>query len=152
MSPITTAESFLQALPVLRELRSHLGEDKECLAMWEAMSKQSDYQLLALYTTVSESSEEPHQCVGLMGYRILTDFVHGRHLYIDDLVVTSKCRSQGFGERLMREAQSIGKAHGCVLLRLSTGVDNARGKSFYEKCKMSLRAVVYKQLIAQTKP
>jgi len=37
-----------------------------------------------------------------MGYRLLHDFVHGRHLYIDDLVVTSRLRSSGLGAELLK--------------------------------------------------
>lgn len=38
---------------------------------------------------------ENEKILALMGYRILYDFVRGRHLYIDDLVSVEK--SKGYG-------------------------------------------------------
>lgn len=80
-----------------------------------------------------------------MGYRVLCDFVHGRHLYIDDLVTDENIRSKGYGATLLKEAEKIAQENGCTNLRLCTGIDNDRGKTFYEKNNWNLRAVVYKK-------
>lgn len=83
-----------------------------------------------------------------MGYRIITDFVHGRHLYIDDLVTSEEVRSQGHGATLLKYAEAMAKQKGCSNLRLCTGIDNEGGKRFYEKNSWNLRAVVYKKKLS----
>ena len=73
---IGNAEQAKSIYPVMAEMRTHLSENR-FLELWQK-ARQEGYQLVGLYSAEA--------CLGLMGYRILTDFVHGRHLYIDDLV------------------------------------------------------------------
>ncbi len=80
-----------------------------------------------------------------MGYRILFDFVHDKHLYIDDLVVASSLRSQGFGKQLLDFAEVEARRLGCRGLRLCTGVENEGGKRFYERSGWAPRALAYKK-------
>ncbi len=82
-----------------------------------------------------------------MGYRISYDFVHGKHIYVDDLVTSENHRSQSYGAMLLKHAEDLAKEHNCTNLRLCTGIDNDRGKRFYERNLWSLRAVVYKKKI-----
>lgn len=128
----------LQVLPVLQELRENLDADS-FLQLLEAAKRESGYQLLGAY--------DNDRCLGLMGYRVLTDFVHGRNLYIDDLVTSQEHRSQGLGSHFLERAKHIAKLENCARLRLSTGVQNERGREFYEKNGWDLRAVVFKTQI-----
>jgi len=132
---IETEEQAVQVFPVMRELREALDVDG-FLNLLEAARRESGYRLLGAY--------ENDQCLGLMGYRVLTDFVHGRHLYIDDLVTSKERRSQGLGSHFLERAKHIARLEGCGRLRLCTGVANERGKRFYEKNGWDLRAVAYK--------
>lgn len=122
--------------PILHQLRPEPSQTEAEAIVREAHDA-SGYRLYGVF--------EEETCVGLVGWRILTDFVHGKHLYIDDLVVDSNQRSRGIGEEILAAAESFARAQGCTGLRLCTGVDNARGKSFYEKCGLSLRAVAFKR-------
>lgn len=122
--------------PLLRQLRDHLPEE-ELWAIYQAAKKESGYALWGAF--------EGEDCLGLMGIRILTDFVHGRHLYIDDLVVAENARSKGIGALLLAEAEALARKEGCKQLRLCTGIHNDRGKTFYEKNGLELRAVAYKK-------
>ena len=45
-----------------------------------------------------------------MGYRFLHDYVHGKHVYIDDLVTTAAIRSQGAGAKLLKYAEMIAES------------------------------------------
>ena len=76
---------------------------------------------------------------------MLHDFVHGRHLYIDDLITDPRLRSRGYGAQLLRHAEELAPTLGCHNLRLCTGIENERGKGFYERAGWKLRAVVYKR-------
>lgn len=87
------------AFPLMKELRTHLTFD-EFVKLYDAAQKADGYTLVSVF--------EENQCVALMGYRILHDFVHGKHLYVDDLVVTEAKRSQGLGENLKRSNNELG--------------------------------------------
>ncbi len=89
--------------------------------------------------------ERKRQIVAIMGYRILYDFAHGKHLYIDDLVSTEGQRSKGLGAHLLNYAEDLAKQLNCKGLRLCTGIKNEMGKKFYERNGWSLRAVAYKK-------
>lgn len=89
--------------------------------------------------------EAENEILAVMGYRILHDYVHGKHLYIDDLVSTKSYRSEGLGAKLLVYAEELAKELGCKVLRLCTGIDNELGKKFYERNGWSLRAVAYKK-------
>lgn len=133
-----SAEDLKAAFPLMKQLREHLNETQFVDLVQSAM-RDSRYQLLAFFP---DNGSGP--CQGLMGYRILTDLVHGRHLYIDDLVVDEKSRSHGLGAKILAKAKEIARAENCKRLRLCTGADNDRGKNFYERNGWKLRAVVYK--------
>ncbi len=123
---------------LLKELRPHLTFDSFRETLFEAQ-KTSNYQMTGI--------EDESGLVALMGYRILHDFVHGKHLYIDDLVSKESCRSKGYGTILLSHAEEIARLNGCSNLRLCTGIENEAGKKFYQKNNWNLRAVVYKKKI-----
>ncbi len=121
---------------LLKELRPHLTLVSFKKIFSEAQ-KSSSYQMIGI--------EDETGLVALMGYRILHDFVHGKHIYIDDLVSKEASRSKGYGTILLKHAEEIAKENGCTNLRLCTGIENEAGKKFYEKNNWNLRAVVYKK-------
>lgn len=133
--PLNTSEELRSVFPLMQQLRPHLNES-EFVDLIRTAMRESRYQLLGFF--------EQNQCQGLMGYRILTDLVHGRHLYIDDLVVDENIRSKGLGAKLLAQAKEIARSENCKRLRLCTGADNDRGKNFYDRNGWKLRAVVYK--------
>jgi GNAT superfamily N-acetyltransferase len=132
----TTPADFETLFPVIRELRPHLEYAQYTTLIREA-AQRDQYQLFGAY--------QDNQCLGAMGVRILYDLVHGKHLYVDDLVTTEGARSQGIGARLLDHAHEIARTENCKLLRLSTGVENERGKKFYEREGWKLRSVTYKK-------
>lgn len=103
----------------------------------EEAARCNGYEIVAAF--------EERRCVGAMGYRILSDFVHGRHLYIDDLVVTEDCRSLGIGAQLLEYAERVAREQKCEGMRLCTGIENEPGKRFYAREGWTLRSVAYKK-------
>ena len=97
------------------------------------------------YTLVGVESQD--EIVAVMGFRVLYDFVHGKHLYIDDLVVTNKMRGKNVGKNLISYAEKKAHELSCSKLRLCTGIENEGAKKFYERHEWKLRAVVYKKKI-----
>ena len=122
--------------PVMKELRKDLSFP-DFLSLYEKAHSNDEYEIVGF--------ECNGKIVAAMGYRILYDFVHGKHLYIDDLVSTESLRSKGLGAKLLRYAEQLAKESSCKGLRLCTGIENAKGKKFYERNGWKLRAVAYKK-------
>ena len=118
----------------MKELRPHLSYE-EFVEIYEESNKANGYEIVAI--------ESDGKILALMGYRFLSDYVRGKHVYIDDLVSTESARSQGLGAKLLAYADEIAKQNGCKSLRLCTGVENTRGSQFYEKNGWTKRAYAY---------
>lgn len=127
------------AFVVLKELRTEL-EWNEFLEIYANARQRDDYQLVGVL--------EQTECVAVMGYRVLFDFVHGKHLYVDDLVTYPSCRSRGLGSKLLQFAETEAAKLGCRGLRLCTGESNQGGRKFYEREGWRMRSVAYKKPVA----
>ncbi|MBK7842470.1 MAG: GNAT family N-acetyltransferase [Bdellovibrionales bacterium] len=127
---------FERFYPVMKELRKELSFD-DYMTICQNAHEADGYEIVAI--------EADKKVLAVMGYRILHDFVHGKHLYIDDLVSTESHRSQGLGAELLKYAENRARELGCKGLRLCTGIDNEQGKKFYERNAWKLRSVAYKK-------
>ena len=135
---LKSTEELEQAFTVLKELRQKLNF-RDYLDIYKKASEKDCFCLVGVF--------EGKNCLAVMGYRILYDFVHGKHLYIDDLIVTDKCRSQGMGAHLLNHAEKIAQENQCRGLRLCTGIDNHRGKKFYERNNWIAKSIAFKRPI-----
>jgi len=131
---IQSKDDLEKCFPLMKELRPHLSIE-EFLSIYHDAHQADQYEIAAL--------EKDGQLLALMGYRVMTDFVRGRHLYIDDLVSTEKIRSKGLGAQLLLHAEQIAQHKNCKILRLCTGIENERGVKFYEKNGWTKRAFAY---------
>ena len=107
---------------LMRQLRPHLASVEEFVTRWRGQAADG-YRILALW-----SDRGP---CALAGYRITENLVHGRFLYVDDLVADKEERSRGYGARLLEKLKADGRALGCRKLVLDTGLDNALAHRFY---------------------
>lgn len=133
-----THADFEAVFPVIRELRPHLTFQEYTSLMMEAKIR-DDYEIVAIF--------QGPKCIAAMGFRILFDFVHGKHLYIDDLVVAEGCRSKGIGAELLKYAERVAIEKKCKGLRLCTGVDRKDSQRFYERNNWNARAIAYKKVV-----
>ncbi|AUN97470.1 GNAT family N-acetyltransferase [Bacteriovorax stolpii] len=119
--------------PVLKELRPHLSFE-EYLSIYQEAHARDQYEMVALV--------ENEKILALMGYRVLCDFVRGRHLYIDDLVSVEK--SKGHGAQLLSYAEEKARELECTGgLRLCAVLENTGGIKFYEKNGWKARAFAF---------
>jgi len=139
---IQTSTDVEKAFPIIKELRSHLTYE-EFLHLYKLAKAEHNYTLVM----VLQKNSQVEIPVAVFGYRIYTDFIHKRHLYIDDLVTTAEFRSKGIGAKVLNYAETLAKELHCHGMRLCTGIDNEDGKKFYEKNNWDLRAVAYKKKI-----
>jgi GNAT superfamily N-acetyltransferase len=130
---LKTHAELESVFPLMHELRPHLSLS-EYLTVYDEAHKADKFEIVAL--------KENEVIVALMGYRILHDLVRGKHVYIDDLVVSKDVRSKGYGAQLLSYAESVARELKCPL-RLCTGLDNSRGMKFYERNGWTQRVVVY---------
>src|SRR5690606_38342148 len=88
LRPIQNPDAIEKCFQVMKELRPHLSLH-DFLSLTEEAARRDDYRLIGYY--------DGDACLAVMGYRVLYDLAHGKHLYIDDLVVTESHRSCGIG-------------------------------------------------------
>jgi GNAT superfamily N-acetyltransferase len=107
---------------LMRQLRPHLASQSEFLERWCRQTEEG-YRLLVL-----SQNDEP---VALAGFRVQDNLVHGRHLYVDDLVTDEAARSSGCGRILMDRLKDEGRRLGVGKLILDTPLTNVLGHRFY---------------------
>jgi GNAT superfamily N-acetyltransferase len=106
---------------VVRQLRTHLSLDD--FRRLYAESEPQGYRVAAVF-----DGDEPRAAAG---YRLVTNLVSGKHIYVDDLVTAAASRSQGYGKRL--NEYLVQKAHdeGCASIQLDSAVHRAEAHRFY---------------------
>lgn len=117
-------------LPVLAELRPHLTA-AALAAVYEEGYPQG-LRFLAAY--------DGGRCVGVAGWRIIAATHPIRKLYVDDLVTAEASRSSGVGRALLGELEERGRAAGCTVLDLDSGVQRYDAHRFYLRERMAITA------------
>ncbi|MFC7405377.1 GNAT family N-acetyltransferase [Georgenia alba] len=112
---------WVQALPVLQELRPHLTA--ELLEQVLAAGGPQGLRFLAAF--------DGDACLGLAGWRVMDTTSVIRKLYVDDLVTTDRRRSAGVGAALLHELESRARAAGCSAVELDSGVQRHGAHRFY---------------------
>jgi GNAT superfamily N-acetyltransferase len=107
---------------VMRQLRPHLASAEEFVER-VARQRAAGYRLLAAWRDAAP--------VGLAGYRLQENLIHGRFVYIDDLVVAQSERRGRIGAELLEAVAAEARALGCERLTLDTAIDNLLGQRFY---------------------
>ena len=124
-------------LPVLRELRPHLGGSD--LARIYSDGFVEGLRFLAAYDGAS--------CVGVAGWRMVHNTVAGRHLYVDDLVTKQDRRSGGVGRLLLSELERRARTAGSTTLELDSGVQRERAHRFYFREGMSISSFHFRRVL-----
>ena len=134
----TTDSELELVFPVLRELRS-TPSFAELMDLTKKAKERDDFCLVGAFSD--------GKCHGAMGYRILYDYTHGKHLYVDDLVVTENMRSKGIGKLLLDYAEKEAKRLECRGLKLCTGIDNKGSQKFYERSGWEAKSFAFKKIL-----
>ena len=116
------------AFPVMRELRKHLDLDG-FLAAVGTMRKEG-YELAALW--------DGDQVRAVAGYRLMTNLVCGRTMYVDDLVTSEQVRDKGYGKLLFAWLYREAKRLQCEMLHLDSGVHRHAAHGFYLGQRMAI--------------
>lgn len=134
--PVTVREigeaEITRCYPLMRQLRPHLASADELAERWRRQS-QAGYRIVAIW-----ADDAPR---ALAGYRVTESLIHGRFLYVDDLVTDAGARGGGLGARLMAWLKAEGDRQGCAKLVLDTGLDNVLGHRFYYRAGLLAQAL-----------
>lgn len=130
---LITKQDWLEAFPVMKQLRPHLDENKYLELVEEATEKEG-YQLAALF--------EDNQVQAVIGYQPQVNLYNGRHVFVCDLVTDAENRSKGHGAALLAYVEVWGKENGYELISLSSGFQRVDAHRFYQE-KMDYDKVSY---------
>jgi GNAT superfamily N-acetyltransferase len=118
--------------PVMVRLRPHLANAEEFAAR-VARQHEAGYRLLVAWRAGAP--------IGLAGYRVEETLIHGRFIYVDDLVTSESERRHGIGARLLEAVAAEGRRLGCGRLVLDTALDNVLAHRFYYRQGLVARAL-----------
>jgi len=119
---LTSQQEWMEAYPVMAQLRSDLTVEKYLLLLKEMT--RDGYILFALY--------ENMQIVAVAGLSWRVNFYSERHIFVYDLVTDVKYRSRGYGEKLLQYLHQWGKENGAHYIALESGIQRTSAHRFYE--------------------
>jgi GNAT superfamily N-acetyltransferase len=125
--------------PVMRELRTELSEE-DFNSIYEA-GHPDGYRIAAVF--------DGDECRAATGYRILTNFVSGRHVYVDDLVTAEQWRSHGYGRLLNKYLVELARNEGCTSVQLDSNVRRREAHRFYFRERYSISAFHFVRLLGK---
>lgn len=125
---------------LMRQLRPHLASADEWVERWRRQAAEG-YRILAIWSD--------HGPRALAGFRVTENLVHGRFLYVDDLVVDVGERGHGLGARLMQRLESEARSLGCRKLVLDAALDNALAHRFYYRQGMLALALRFSMPLSE---
>lgn len=107
--------------PVMHELRTEMSV-ADFKATYEA-GYPSGYRVAALF--------DSGECRAAAGYHLSYGFLHGRFMYVDDLVTASAHRSKAYGKALNDHLVQLAENEGCSGVQLDSGTHRTDAHRFY---------------------
>lgn len=123
ISELTNTKQWLEAFPVMKQLRTDLTEETYIELLGE-MSKDG-YKLFAMYVE--------DEIVSLVGLSWRINFYNKRHIFIYDLVTDASQRSFGYGEKLLKYIHDWANENGAEYVALESGLQRSDAHRFYEE-------------------
>ena len=114
-------ERLTEVYPVLHELRTDLSESGFRELYSQAYPE--GYRVIGLF--------DDDECRAVAGYHLSHGFMHGRFMYIDDLVTADRWRSKGYGRALNDHLLAKARAAGCSNVQLDSGTQRTDAHRFY---------------------
>ena len=107
--------------PVMHELRTELSPE-DFRAIYRDGHAEG-YRVAALF--------DEGECRAVAGYHLSHGFMHGRFMYIDDLVTAERWRSKGYGTALNDYLRELAQREGCSSVHLDSGTHRTGAHRFY---------------------
>ena len=122
VEPASSDEQIAATFDVMKQLRPHLDRD-EYVATVRALQASDGFRLVALI--------DDGVIRAVAGYRYMRMLYCGRLLYVDDLVVDERVRSQGYGSRILDWLKNEARREGCAELQLISRTVREQAHRFY---------------------
>lgn len=107
--------------PVVHELRTELSE--QAFRDLYAEAYEDGYRVVGLF--------DEGECRAAAGYHLTHGFLHGRFMYVDDLVTSDAHRSKRYGRALNEHLFEIARNSGCSSVQLDSGTQRNDAHRFY---------------------
>lgn len=120
---LKTQMEWIEAFPVMKQLRTHLDEEIYIQLVQEATQK-VDYKMFALY--------ENEKIVAVTGFMPMITLYNGKYIWVCDLVTDSDNRTKGYGAALLNFVHQWSKENGYEIVSLSSGLQRVDAHRFYE--------------------
>jgi GNAT superfamily N-acetyltransferase len=128
-----------ECFAVMAELRPNL-QDVDSFIRQVARQREQGYRLSAAWSG--------GRIVGVVGYRLQENFLHGRHVFVDDLVVREEFRSDGVGALMLSAARAYAREQRCGHFVLETGLHKVLAQRFYFRQGMLPHAIGFVETLA----
>ena len=103
------------------ELRAHLSLEQ--FRELYASTHPDGYRVVCVF--------DGDSCRAVAGYRIMTNLISGKHMYVDDLVTATEWRSHGYGRLLNKYLTDLARNEGCGSIQLDSAVHRGDAHRFY---------------------
>ena len=133
---ITDAE-VQSCFPVMQELRPHLIKD----AFLNTIRHMETEGFRLAYI------KDDNEVVAAAGFRIYTNLVVGKHLYVDDLITAEKHRSKGYGEQMIAWLRNLAKDQGCRYFHLDSGTHRDQAHKFYFRQGLVIKSYHFAEVL-----
>lgn len=130
---LKTEKEWIEAFPIVKQLRVHLDESSYLELIKEAYLNEG-YKMFVLY--------KDSKIVAVIGFMKMTTLYYGRFIWVCDLVTDINNRSKGYGEQLLNFTHDWAKERGYSTVSLSSGLQRLDAHRFYEN-KMNYDKVSY---------
>ncbi|QQK81493.1 GNAT family N-acetyltransferase [Salicibibacter cibi] len=130
---LISKHEWLEAFPIMNQLRSHLNEKEYVELVAEAREKDM-YRLFALY--------DQGEIVAVTGFKPMITLYYGRFIWVCDLVTDATKRSKGYGEKLLSFVHEWALKNNYESVALSSGLQRYDAHRFYEE-RMNYDKVSY---------
>ncbi len=129
MIKIAFTDQDIQAcFDVMVQLRPHLKKNEFLTTIKSLISE--GYYLISLTNR--------YNVIGVAGFTLEKNLLHGKYLHVDDLITCEKVRSQGAGKQLMNWIIKFAQCHNCSAIQLDSNLQHHDAHRFYMNQKMKV--------------
>ncbi|MGO4889914.1 GNAT family N-acetyltransferase [Anaerobacillus sp. MEB173] len=133
MKELKSKNEFIEAFPIMKQLRPHLDENTYLELVLDAQEN-DHYKMFALL--------EDNKIIAVTGFKPMITLYYGRFIWVCDLVTDTNKRSNGYGENLLDFVHQWGVQNNYESIALSSGLQRTDAHRFYEM-KMNYNKVSY---------
>lgn len=128
------------AAPVLLVLRPHFETAQALVAAADAQ-RADGYRIAAAF--------DGDAVAAVAGFRVTTNLISGRHLYVDDLVTAPEHRQRGHARALLGWCAEEAARQGCGSLELDSGVgpDRRDAHTLYFAVGLGIRSYHFQRAL-----